>query len=250
MPRGVNQYDESRIQERNVADASSANIVSPGLVIDGLVLNLDAGNFASYPATGTSWFDVSNNLNDGVLTGGPTYSASTGGEIVFDGTNDYVNLGDKFSVNEGTVDFWIKSAVTIDSGTTANYRPLGKSDLYEIRWNVIAGAPVGTLCFDWGAGNDLVSTRATWTGGVWYSIVFTWSVSQNKSNLYVQSVLDSTGIANSIAGQTGNLSLGASRGGAQGFINGSISSFKIYNRPLLPGEVEQNFNATRSRFGV
>lgn len=62
------------------------------IVTQGLVLDLDAAIQGSYPKTGSTWFDISNNGNNGTLTNGPTYSPDNFGSIVFDGVNDYVNL--------------------------------------------------------------------------------------------------------------------------------------------------------------
>ena len=38
---------------------------SPKIVTDGLVLCLDAGNPKSYPGSGTTWYDLSGNGNNG-----------------------------------------------------------------------------------------------------------------------------------------------------------------------------------------
>ena len=53
---------------------------------DGLVLNLDAGNAASYPGSGTDWFDLTSEGHDSTLINGPTFDSGDGGSIVFDGT--------------------------------------------------------------------------------------------------------------------------------------------------------------------
>ena len=53
--------------------ATSSNIVTTNLV-----LNLDAGNMASYSGSGTTWRDMTSGLNF-TLTNGPTYSSSNGG---------------------------------------------------------------------------------------------------------------------------------------------------------------------------
>ena len=226
---------------------------SPKIVSDGLVLYMDAANPKSYAGSGTVWNDLSRGQNRGTLTNGPTFNSANGGSISFDGVDDYVNMGDKFSINQGTIDFWIKLNVTVDNTSTSiNYRPFGKTDAFECRWNKSATfGVVGSLQFDFGQStSSLISTQSTWSNLIWYNIVFNWNSSINQSNLYIQSTLNNTGTALSITGQTGNFSVGASRGGSQGFINGRMSNFKIYNRALSAQEVQQNFNATRQRFGV
>ena len=68
-----------------------SSIYNPHIVTDGLVLALDAGNTKSYPGSGTTWTDTVGG-NTGTLTNGPTYSSGDGGSIVFDGSNDYIQL--------------------------------------------------------------------------------------------------------------------------------------------------------------
>ena len=41
-----------------------------------------------------------------------------------------------------------------------------------------------------------------------------------------------------------------SRGGSNSFFNGRISSIKIYGFKINSSQVQQNFNAYRSRFGI
>ena len=61
------------------------------LITDGLVLNLDAAKRDSYPGSGTTWYDISGNGNNGTLTNGPTYTGvSKDAAIVFHGVDDYV----------------------------------------------------------------------------------------------------------------------------------------------------------------
>ena len=71
-------------------------IHSPRIVTDGLVLYLDAANNRSYPGTGTTWSDLVGS-NNGTLNNGPTFSGANGGSIVFDGSDDYINMGDILS---------------------------------------------------------------------------------------------------------------------------------------------------------
>ena len=70
----------------------------PNVIDNGLVLSLDAGNVKSYPGSGTIWYDKSGNNNNGTLTNGPTFS---GGSIVFDGVDDYVDTTFKASISIG-----------------------------------------------------------------------------------------------------------------------------------------------------
>ena len=63
-----------------------------GIVKDGLVLHLDAAKLDSYPRVGTTWTDLSGNVNNGILTNGLIFNSGNGGYFILDGTDDYVSL--------------------------------------------------------------------------------------------------------------------------------------------------------------
>lgn len=77
----------------------------------GLVLNLDAGDPASYAGAGTTWTDLSGRGNNGTLVNSVTYSSSNHGTLVFNGytpvqgPNPYVLLPKNSDFDFGTGDF-------------------------------------------------------------------------------------------------------------------------------------------------
>jgi len=83
---------------------------SPKIATDGLVLCLDAANNRSYPGSGTAWTDLSRGGNNGALTNGPTFNSANGGSIVFDGTNDYVQVTSPFGDIDWSLRAWSFSA--------------------------------------------------------------------------------------------------------------------------------------------
>ena len=64
----------------------------PRIVTNGLVFCVDAADTNSYPGSGTTWFDLSGNGNNGTLNNGPTFNSANRGSIVFDGTNDWISV--------------------------------------------------------------------------------------------------------------------------------------------------------------
>ena len=110
--------------ERNVSlqTTSGRSLYSLGVVQDGLVLNLDAGKFYSYPKSGTAWTDLSGNGNNGTLTNGPTFDSGNGGSIVFDGVNDYVGVNNSTSINP-TIGITVASFFNVTS-FGSNYAPI------------------------------------------------------------------------------------------------------------------------------
>mgnify|MGYP006213918775 FL=1 len=88
-----------------------ATLYNPNIVTDGLVLCLDAANKRSYIGSGTAWDDLAGG-NNGTLTNGPTFDAGNGGSVVFDGANDYINLGDGLDAKSGDYTFGSWSRLT------------------------------------------------------------------------------------------------------------------------------------------
>jgi hypothetical protein len=87
-----------------------AFIHSPKLVTSGLIFCLDAANKVSYTGSGTSWYDLTNNINNGTLNNGPTFSTSGGGSILLDGIDDYISVENNSILNPSnvTVSIWVK----------------------------------------------------------------------------------------------------------------------------------------------
>jgi hypothetical protein len=79
----------------------------PNVVTDGLVLSLDAANIKSYVSGSTTWYDKSGNGNNGTLTNGPTFDSNNGGNLVFNGTNQYIDCGSSSLLNFGTGNYTI-----------------------------------------------------------------------------------------------------------------------------------------------
>jgi hypothetical protein len=110
----------------------------PNTAIDGLVLYLDAANSKSYVSGSSTWIDLSRRTNNATLINGPAYDSANGGSIVFDGFDDYVDLGTTLnSVTIGasfTVNMWVLSRVLIDGnvyyGLISNYSGAGGFQLF------------------------------------------------------------------------------------------------------------------------
>ena len=91
----------------------------------------------------------------------------------------------------------------------------------------------------------------------WYQIVGTWGGDANLNlKLYLNGVETGSFTKTSISGSPdgGGYSLGgmsSTLSGSPGtYMKGRISAARIYNRALTASEIQQNFNATRSRFSI
>ena len=213
------------------------------IVTSGLKLHLDAGNVSSYPGTGTVWTDISGNGNNGTLTNGPTYSSTNGGVITFDGVNDYVNLGTKSALTPGTSDFTISFWINPNNWGTY-YSPIFVTLVNGGLWIGKNGANfvLRTSYIADDIQHSVLPTVNQWTmvtvnrvgniAKIYYntSVVASATVTRNY-------VIGNSYIANDVP-SNGN------------FSNIKLSTFNYYNRVLSVGEVTQNFNAIKSRYGL
>lgn len=224
----------------------------PNIVTDGLVLHLDAANTKSYPGSGTTWTDVSGTGNNGTLTASPTFNSANNGSFSFNGSTQYVVMGDKFNTASGTIACWITVDNNITSSNALNYRICGKTTDYEFRFFSSGSDPGisnGSLGADLGASRSIYSNKRDWTANQWYYVVLTWNQTAGTSSIYIDGILDVTGTSTNMTGQiTDSFDIG--RSGTRGYLAGKISLFKIYNTVLTEAQVEQNFNATRGRYGI
>jgi hypothetical protein len=234
-----------------------------GYTTSGLTLNLDAGNYASYPTTGTKWVDISGNYNNGNLINGPTWSSVTGGTFTFDGTDDYGS----FSTNnlpsgnsEISFDCWVRWGglfSTIYGEFVMGYG----DDSGPNKVPVILINTSNQARFEFGSGSGAVISSSTISPNSWVNITATYNKSSTK--IYLNGVLNGTtsyGSANIVPngsnGYNGGIGTLFSQYGNKnspsryGSFSGNISSVRIYNVALSDAEILQNYNALKGRFGL
>lgn len=215
------------------------------LVTDGLVLNLDAGDPRSYPSSGTTWTDLSGNGNNGTINSG-SYDNSSGGSIVFNGTNTNVSFP---STNiplinrSATLSVWFK----IDSAT-------GYQNIFDtpdatsnIRIAVNYQNVSNTLFAGFAVGTDLTTS---YVAGTWYNLIVTGD-NNIGTKLYLNGILVNSSTTKNVPAI---LDLNTARlGNVDGdrsneWFDGNISVFQVYNRALSAAEVTQNYDALKVRY--
>ena len=214
----------------------------PEIVEDGLVLALDAGNPKSYPGSGTTWYDLSGNDNNGTLFGTPSFTASPG---YFDITSDstYVRLGSyDHRTNDFTYSMWVRFDAFDSVDTLFENGSWTDTLLFRVQNRTsiavyIESALRGT--FTWNPST-----------GIWYNLVYTRSGSTNS--LYVNGTQSGSTFTNQTDINIANAYtfLMRSQHTSNQFINGQMSQYSMYNKSLTSQEIQQNFNATRGRFDI
>ena len=244
------------------------------------------GHWKMDECQGNSVFDSSGNGNTGTTTigssgtqtavgtcttSGAWYNVSSGkynSSLNFDGTDDYVDLGDPSVLDVTgaiTVSAWIKpmsvtgstfKIVGDENSTWCGY-PCGGYSLYISS----GGYPVFTFGDNATGGNsgnwDLVSSGSTIAAASWYHIVGTWdgTTGTNGMKIYVNGILkgQATAVQTRIDHGTPNTVIGAendSVGTWRNFFNGQIDDARVYNYTLTATQVKQVYNEGAGiRFG-
>lgn len=223
------------------------------IVRDGLVLYLDAKH--SYPgASGTNpdvytWYDMSGNENHGELKNGVGYSPVGGGSLVFDGVNDYVTLpiNNSLSPVNVTIESWanhnnLSQTTSFIGGygdTGVNGYWLGKGSIY---WVFSIGS--GGTSYKQLQGSAISPGVPTHLVGTFDGSVMNFYI--NGASLYTFNLSGNIAYSGGVVPSVGNITgLDSNR-----FWTGNIFNYKVYNRALTATEVLQNYNATKSRFGL
>ena len=231
---------------------------NPRIVTDGLVLALDAGNTKSYPGSGTAWTDTVGD-NNGTLTNGPTYSSDDGGSIVFDGTNDYVQLSASSDLNFGTGNFTIEG--WFNKGATTSLQTLLCSNKYYTGGNngnwilrISSATQIALATYD-GTGNlEYTEFSASTSVDTWHHFALVREgTGTNETKFYLDGVLKgSMTVSKSLTDAgTNGLRIGeeSDSGPGNAPFNGKISNVKLYKgKALTETEVLQNYNATKGRY--
>lgn len=219
------------------------------IVLDGLVLHLDAANKRSYPGSGTTWTDMSPTKVNGTLVNGATFNSANSGSILFDNVDDVVTVNHTSAhlVPNGTMIFWAKP---FSDGTSNVSRFVNKGN-----------DSVGTGGYNIALNTDLLLLRIN--GGTlsgtkslipyynkWSQYTFTWtSIGQGK--IYINDVLDISGALGATVSMTSTASMliGNISGSSRTF-DGYISIVQLYNRELTLPEIQQNYFAMKDRYNV
>jgi len=220
---------------------------SPKIVTDGLVLYLDASNTKSYPGSGTVWYDLSRR-GFGLtasLVSGPTFSGVNGGVIAFDGVDDYVTVPNSTLwdfLGSFSLECWVYVNSYDTLGTFFIHQQSGGFEFHVTNANVVRLNANG--------GTNMASSTASFSIGRWNHVVATYEGTTAKIYLNTSNIATNVS-ASPPSNVTGQLRIGSYVFFGSYELNGKMSCVRIYNgKALSVSEVIQNYNATKSRFGL
>ena len=231
------------------------------IVTSGMVLCLNAADRNSYPGSGTTWNDLSGKNNNAILYNAPTFSGVNGGVLGFDGLNDYVAVSNSnnfawtpsgIGMNNMTLDIWVQ---TSDGAGNILSKPWNGGGEYN--YQIVSYL----LVLNNGNQSNQMNYSSVATG-IWTNLVIL--LSSTQFGAYINGIQN---VALTNHGITNNTPTGANSalplsimtvypygegwaGNTSHAIQGNVSSLRIYNRILTSTEILQNYNATKTRFGL
>lgn len=237
------------------------------IITDSLVYNSDIAQLRSYPKTGTSLYDLTENSNTGTLVNGVAFNTGSGGYLTCDGLNDYIQIPNipilKFGSSNFTIEYWFRKLgpTTIGFNNIWGLNAWNSGDSPGTNeWSLnIGNGATGTgnnFRFSVEVGNTAYSSAQSTTVlslNTWHQLVAVREGGNLKT--YLNAVLEantnpagftSSSVINNVAAR----SIRANLSGANAyFTKADNSQIRIYKKALSQTEILQNYNATRSRYG-
>tara|TARA_R100001463_G_scaffold26997_1_gene62801 strand:+ start:1441 stop:2202 length:762 start_codon:yes stop_codon:yes gene_type:complete len=233
-----------------------------GIITANLLIYVDASNASSYGGSGTTWTDLQGNYN-GTLTNGPTYSSADGGQIVLDGTDDYVTFGnitEQVEASAFSMQMWFRME---DANT--NNRLWGRRRNSDKK--IISGWVHGNGSIYFYNANDTNNQFAyksgnSFTDNEWYNIAWVFDGSGAANADRAKIYLDGSELTSLTFGSNGfptttfdfpsyeQFVIGVDRTSfSNQKLEGGIGEFMEYTSAMSADDVLANFNATKTRYG-
>jgi hypothetical protein len=252
--------DAGNLSTNNVGTSGTSGSSPSGINLTGLIAHLDASASNSYPGTGTTWTDLTGNGHNAELQGfaTPPYSTDNGGIFAWpiDATSNenigFPNSASTFSLGNTaplTIQMWMYIP---DNGSPTLLDKYGSTG-YQLSVNVNSSNNYFGLSYD-GYGVSNIGGNPAVNKNAWNFLTFIFKDTQPNGNVafdaYTNDTLTWSTALNPItswATESSNLQIGLQT--PQEWY-GKIGSIFFYNRELSSTEIADNFNSTKTRFGV
>lgn len=188
--------------------------------------------------------DISGNNNTINLVN-MTYNAAA--LPVFDGTDDYTDVGSWFNYQIFTIDLWVRPGATqttyadiFDNNHTGTQNFVCQQNVNNVNQYEFAVINNGSA-----SGTGLFNL----TANTWVNLTFTFD--GTRARFFRNGVLELNGssITGPINYSSPNLRLGGWYNGGRNW-NGQIAKFSTYNRVLSGTEIANNYNQNKTRFNL
>lgn len=225
----------------------------PKISNDNLIINLDAANIASYPGTGTVWYNLGT-IGGSVSQGGtymPTFTTLANVTCFnFTQVGSYFINNSIFSTTRPTnkttitIDVWIYPAASeISSGDRGNICRANNGNAWYMSWN--KSSQTMSNYFYGKIPEGYHESGAAVTRSTWNNFVAAWDGHQLRQ--FTNNTKTTATTVGSQANQTSGLQIGWEADSRQ--FAGGIASIKIWDAALSDDEINRNYALQKGRFG-
>ena len=252
-------YNATKSKYINEAPDTAPKISDSAIVYDSnLLLNYDFGNPATYDTRFAGTYGnptTVKNLSSSSYTGtinGATFNPA--GYFEFDGTNDDISVSSlpAFGDNDPiTIESWVNADTTTNA-----FQVISTAKATSTHWQLsYTGDPTYNILWAFAGTSNSVGTTTLPSTGAWHHITATYNGGDKTQlaswKVYIDGSEATIQLTGSTGGATNDTIIGHRSGGSTANrFDGNIGEVRIYTRALSATEVLQNFNATRSKYGV
>ena len=224
------------------AATESPDVVYP----TSLKMYLDASDTTSYPGTGTTWFDLTSNANNGTINGA---TWNSGGYFDFDGSNDYVDINNfvnsffNNAINKiFSVSIWFNPDQLPTSSTPFQLWQFGAWSNGTIRAFLLDNGKINFQSTTGGSSYvNQLNSSTSYSVGNWNNLVCVYD--GTTKHLYLNNNSPNSAVHNYDI-QTNNGSIGKDDSNSY-YFNGKISKFNVYDTVLTQAEITAIYNEGR-----
>lgn len=242
---GINTTNIAKLNGITKASVKKVSGINLPALMPVALFNADASTWNS--GTPTSWVDFNGNV--GTLVNGTTYNSSNGGNMQFDGINDYVTFPNLATLNSQTItmESWVNLNVLSQAGFIFEKGSVNTqySNFFYFDGNYYFRTKGLST-------EDLSIVSASYmTANAWYHLTCTYGAGVKTIYVNGNQVAQVTGLTGSITYNNTALFLGAyyTGGIVQFNLNGKIAISRAYASALTSAQVLSNFNSEKTRFG-
>ena len=226
-------------------------------VTDGLVLYLDATSTKSYPGSGTVWTDLISNESTCSFINGPTVTASFGGgnKIRLDATNDYMEIGNRETLNPTQyvtcASWFLYTTYSVYYAPIIFKKTTGNSFFEQYDFSIRNDGNLSMAIGNGSNSNTALSSPVSYKNQLIYGTAII-----DTPNRALRVYVDGTCVASgshtfaTMATSSVNLRIGGTNvSNFHGWFGGDIYTAEVYNRVLTDAEILQNYNAVAEKYG-
>jgi hypothetical protein len=186
---------------------------------------------------------LSGNSNHATATS-PQYSGSDGGSFNFPNNTTSVFITPSYTlVPNGGVTMEAFVYPTTDTFSGGGHGIVGRRNAYIYGIDISVNKPNAEIVDI----NGFATPSIISIPNIWYHILWTYSTTSVKTYVNGTNIYSTSGTY-STPTDTATFQIGKRWGGVPSPLSGNISIIRWYNRPLSALEVQQNYNAQKTRF--